>query len=548
MSGSDARLPSLATMAALLAVFAGVALAVYAPALRGHFVSDDIGYVLSNPYVHALDADSLRAILDPTGPAASHTANYAPVHLLLHAVNWQLYGRATLGHHVTNVLLHALAAALLVALFARAGVPLGAAALGGGVFLLHPANVEAVAWIFQLKTVVALILAMAALWLEPQRPGLALLLFALALLTKITSAFALPVAAVALWTGPRPVSARRLAWLAGWVVALGLAFAPELLAFERLGQADPVALDAAARARATAAIVGRYVAMAFTSWGVSTFHQPEPPASWLDPWCLLGIAAAAAVAARGLVTLWRRDPECLWWTWAAAAFLPVSQLLPFLYPMADRYLYTVLPGLIGGLLVLLGRLGARVAATGPALPRALAVGLAAAVLVPFGLHARARAAIWKSELTIARDSERRYPHGIPATLLRARGAARRGDVESAVEEIRGARARGFDRFIDLQRDPGFAPVREDARFQAELREVAALWISRVEGRADPTPMELRMLGLAHAARGEWEPAFARLEQALAADGPNASQVRADLAEVRVQRIRAERAARRSDGG
>jgi hypothetical protein len=107
--------------AALAIGYAVVALAAFAPALQGNFVSDDIGYVVGNPWIHTLSIENLRAILDPTGPAAAHTANYAPVHLLMHALSWQLFGANTFGHHVLNVLLHAIASVLLVALFVLVG-------------------------------------------------------------------------------------------------------------------------------------------------------------------------------------------------------------------------------------------------------------------------------------------------------------------------------------------------------------------------------------------------------------------------------------------
>src|SRR4030095_14446064 len=153
---------------------------VYGPALRGGFVSDDLGYVGGHPWVHELSLANVRAILDPTGPAAAHTANWAPLHLLLHAVDWQLFGPETLGHHAVNVALHAIASGLLVALFVRYGAPFVPAAIAGALFALHPANVEAVAWIFQLKSIVALALATAALLAPARRPIAALALFSLA--------------------------------------------------------------------------------------------------------------------------------------------------------------------------------------------------------------------------------------------------------------------------------------------------------------------------------------------------------------------------------
>lgn len=535
---------------ALLALcYAAIALTVLWPALHGDFVSDDIGYVVGNPWIHTLSIDNLRAILDPTGPAAAHTANYAPVHLLLHTLFWQLFGANPFGHHVANVLLHAVASTLLVALFARAGVPFVAAALGGALFLLHPANVEAVAWVFQLKTIVALALASGALLLEPRRPILATMLFALALLTKIQAAFAIPVAGIAIWIGA-PAGARsrgaRAAILGVWIALLVLALLPEMLAFERLGHVElATPLAPAERARAAAAFVGRYLVMATTSFGVSAFQQPDLPASWLDPWCVLGLFGIAAMAARALVVLGRRDPEAEFWAFTVGGFAPVSQLLPFLYPIADRYLYYILPGLIGAGLVAIRAPLAKLAHTPRSLPSRAVLLASVALLGVLGWRSFERAGIWRSEGALARDAALHYPDGIPAQLLRVQNAARRGDVASAVAALRAASARGYDRFIDLEREPIYQALRNDPRFRAVIAEIAGVWIGHVAARSNLTAPELRMLGHAHAARGEWDPAIARLEEVAALGGPGSEGIRVDLAEVRGRRARAEREAARN---
>jgi hypothetical protein len=50
-----------------------------------------------------------------------------------------------------------------------------------------------------------------------------------------------------------------------------------------------------------------------------------------------------------LFAMRRRREESAWWVGAAAGWLPVAQIgTTFIHPMADRYLYFALPGLIGG--------------------------------------------------------------------------------------------------------------------------------------------------------------------------------------------------------
>src|SRR5690606_28665350 len=95
------------------------------------------------PWIQSLDAAHVAAILDPTGPVAAHTANYAPVHMLLHAAAWPALGADTTGHHVANVLVHALASALLVALFGRTGVAFAVAGAAGARARAPPARAPA---------------------------------------------------------------------------------------------------------------------------------------------------------------------------------------------------------------------------------------------------------------------------------------------------------------------------------------------------------------------------------------------------------------------
>ncbi|NUP96130.1 MAG: hypothetical protein HUU28_08195, partial [Planctomycetaceae bacterium] len=103
-------------MKPLLAALA-LLLPLYAPALGGAFLSDDWGFVLNNPWVRDPTPAHLLAILHPWSEATEYAANWAPVHLLTHALQWRLFGEDVRGYHVTNVVLHALVSVQLVALY-----------------------------------------------------------------------------------------------------------------------------------------------------------------------------------------------------------------------------------------------------------------------------------------------------------------------------------------------------------------------------------------------------------------------------------------------
>lgn len=531
--GSPATPPALSLVeyALLFAAYLGTLLVVYGPALRGEFLSDDLHYVATNPYVHDLSLSNLLTILTPWGAATVAVVNYAPVQMLIHGVAWQMFGTDVLGHHVLNLLFHAAGSLLLLPLLLRSGLPRPAALFGSLFFLLHPANVEAVAWISQLKTNSALCLALAAILLHPTRPAGALALFGLALLAKPNAAVALPVAFWLEWCREGRVRGR---WLFGWsAVFVGFAIV-EFTAHQRSGAAEALLQgDPAALLRTMAGLATRYLVLGYTSWGTSAFHEPEPAWSWLDPWWLLSLPCLGVLGWRLFVTLRDRREEAAYWLCALVSFGPVSQVFPFLYPFADRYLYFILPGLIGG-----AWLAVRDALATPraqallsgrqVLLRRAAVVAGVLVCVGFAWRSHERAAIWRSAAFVLADAARNYPGGVSASLQRARAAALVGDAERAVAEIRHAMGRGYNRFEQLLQEPAFQAIRQTPGFQAVLRETAQIWIDASKSWDEPTQIELRRIAAAHVVRGEIPEAKALLRRALERGGPLDDGVRADL--------------------
>jgi hypothetical protein len=501
---------------------------VYRPALHGPFLSDDAHYVETNVFIHTLSVENFLTILDPTGPATVGVVNYAPVQLLLHALVWSVFGPETTGHHVVNVVLHVLASLLLVPLFLRTGIPRAGAVLGAVFFLVHPANVEAVAWISQLKSSSSLVLSLAALLVFPKRRALGSALFVLALLAKPTAAYALPVAVLLSISRQERVP---WGWFAFWAAAFAAYGLAEFTVHQRSGAAEPVLYDTPfVLVRTVFGLAMRYLVMASTSLGVSAFHEPEPIRSLADPWWISALLALTLLGWRTLVVWRRREPEAAYWVWALVSFGPVSQIFPFLYPLADRYLYFILPGLIGGTLLAAREGLERLSLGDRGRTRAswIAVGLGAAVCACFALHSHERAGIWRYSATLVADAARHYPDGVSANLIRAHQAARERDVDGVVTALRAAESRGFNRFDKLVNDPGFDPVRDHPKFQALIDEMAGGWIARVEAREKPTQAELRMAAHAHIARREYAAARRMLKRALALGGAYDDQIRSDL--------------------
>lgn len=165
----------------------GCALIAYWPALNGGLLWDDTGHITR---ADLRSVDGLGRIWFEIGA----TQQYYP---LLHSAFWlehKLWGDATLGYHLINLLQHATAAFLFGAVLRRLAVP--GATLAALLFALHPVCVESVAWISEQKNTLSAVLYLGATLAylrydgERTRPryALATLLFAAALLTKTVTA------------------------------------------------------------------------------------------------------------------------------------------------------------------------------------------------------------------------------------------------------------------------------------------------------------------------------------------------------------------------
>jgi len=193
-------------------------LIAYFPALHGGLLWDDDRH-LTKP-----DLQSLHGFWRIWFDLAA-TQQYYP---LLHSAFWieyRIWGDSVLGYHLVNVLLHATAAFLLIAILRRLGLP--GAWLAGFIFAVHPVCVEAVAWISEQKSTLSGVLylcsALAYLHFDQTRSQrryfLATGLFVLALLSRTVTATLPAALLVVLWWKRGRLEWRRdvrplLPWLA----------------------------------------------------------------------------------------------------------------------------------------------------------------------------------------------------------------------------------------------------------------------------------------------------------------------------------------------
>ena len=189
-----ARVQNDAAISAGICIFlVAIAWAVFGQTLGHAFLNyDDDDYVYANPMVaHGLTASGLGWAFTHV-----HADNWHPLTTLSHMLDSQLYGLQPWGHHLTNVVLHAVAAALLFLALRSLTGALWRSALAATLFAIHPLRAESVAWISERKDVLSGVFFMLTLWsyaryarAAPHSPGrylTALVFFALGLLCKPT--------------------------------------------------------------------------------------------------------------------------------------------------------------------------------------------------------------------------------------------------------------------------------------------------------------------------------------------------------------------------
>ncbi|MBL9078907.1 MAG: hypothetical protein JNL08_15480 [Planctomycetes bacterium] len=340
----DARaLPWWAAAAAMV----GLVLVAYLPAaLRAQFLNFDDPFFFGpqNPEFTA----GLGAVLDPSRPIANAWLPVAHASLWF---DWWLGGGRPLLPHLSSLLLHALAATVLVrlcfALTARRGLSLAV----GAVFAVHPALAESVAWVSGRKDVLSGLFVFAALLLtvrQGERPrawrlAAIALCGALAMYAKATAVVAPLLALLCCVAAGRA----RQRWLAPAVLLL--VTVPIAWHHQTVAAAEGTLAGGAPSERLLQVPGAFWHYTATTLWPVrlNVLYPEVDTLARFRALLVPGGLALAAVAALLLLAWWR--PR--WRAAAAGAVAFVLALLPFntAFPAssiaaADRYLYLAVPG------------------------------------------------------------------------------------------------------------------------------------------------------------------------------------------------------------
>ncbi|RNC72801.1 MAG: hypothetical protein ED859_02035 [Desulfuromonadales bacterium] len=412
-------------------------LTIYGNTFFNQWTYDDLPVVVQNP-----DARTLDSFLKNTVPGRPlRELSYIPDHLL--------FGDRPAGYHIQQLGWHGMNGFLLFLLLHGLGVEIPAALVGALLFLVHPFQAESVANISHRKELLALffVLSSALLHLKAlAASGGRRWLCAAGAVGAYAAALGANETAVAL-----PLALVLMEWLAvpreRWLLLrrpllLALVFgAAGVLAawrYQWLFSARQLytvysknnftaTADYLPLFMASLRSFGFYLGKIILPVGLAPEYVFRLSASILQPWAWVGAVLLAGGAA--LVPLARRAMPllALGAGWFLAFWLPVSNLVPAGYLVADRYMYLCLPGGAFAAAALITRF-----------PKRGVFGAALAVILAWALLTVVQNGHWRTEHTLWRHAAR-----VNADSTWVRGAASKsylstGELDQAREHARAA--------------------------------------------------------------------------------------------------------------
>jgi hypothetical protein len=341
----------------------------YYPVHHDPFINfDDNDYVTANAHVnHGLSWDTVKWSF-----TTFRASNWHPLTWLFHALDVQLFGLNPAAHHDVNVFLHLVCVVLLFWVLQRATGYVGRSFVVTALFALHPLNVESVAWVAELKTMLSMIFFLLALgayrWYacEPRLSRYLAVsgLFVLGLMAKpqvITLPFVLLLwdywplrrmfasapesAAGTIAQAQVPAeSFSRLIWEKLPLGVICLASALVTMKAQRVGRPFNWAYSFWTRAANAIVSYALYVGKAFWPSRLALLY-PHPGTS-LSPWQVLAASLFLLVVTAIVAVNWRRRYLVVGWLWFLATMVPMIGLIQVgRQAMADRYAYLPFIGL-----------------------------------------------------------------------------------------------------------------------------------------------------------------------------------------------------------
>ncbi len=499
-----------------LAVLFVATLVVYASTFGHGFVInlDDSVYVVGNQIIRGFSWSHVKVTF--TRP---YFGNYAPLHIVSYMLDYTLWGLKPAGFLLTNVLFHYLNGLLIYLLLFRISGRRRWGFLGAFIFLLHPVQVESVAWVSQRKNVLAMFFFLASFhfYLSYRREeakrrsffyAFSVIFFILSLLSKSVTVI-LPVV-LFLYDLCYLQRHERKRWLVD-KVPYGIATATIAVVTiisqspEFGGGRIPYHGGSPIFTFFTMlTVLPRYLGLLFYPTSLSVLYYPPLKTEVLDLAVLWSGLLLFLLGIAGVLLYRLKRDLSFWFVLFFIGFLPVSQIVPLVTLMNDRYMYFPMLGasaFLGFLpLTAMGHLrGSRQKVAFVALCTVL-------LLLPW--LSRERVSVWRNDLTLWADTVNKWPDSEDAWYNLGRSYYDAGLVDNALDAY--LRALSINPSAkDVLNNIGAIYMEKGDILKARPFLLEAL-------RFDPRYFEgLLNLGLNYYKSGEFEEAELTLRKALA---------------------------------
>jgi protein O-mannosyl-transferase len=518
------------TRCLLLVLFLGTII-LFAPVRGYDFINyDDNTFVYENPHiVKGLTADGLYWAF-----TSADIDYWRPLSWVTHMLDVELFGMNAGGHHIVNVLFHALGACALFLMLGRMTGRLWPAAIVAGLFAWHPLHVESVAWISERKDVLCGFFWFTSLYLYAryaERPGigryaLVFVAFLLGLMSKpmiITLPCQMllldvwPLKRIALdfdwsrltrlpmelWCRARQPLLEKLPFFAVVLISCAATFSSQ----REVGTMSSVdSLSVERRLQNVPAAYFNYLAKTILPLKLAVFYPLLPEPEWAK--FAAGIALVVGLSIFAVSRLRTAPWLAVGWFWFLGTLVPVIGFVQVGgQSHADRYTYVALVGIFVAIVWSVAAWIGRAAASRMIIGK-YATGLS---LVACLIVSRGQLQHWQSGDTMFRHALEVTEDNHIACYNLARLHLRRSEYPQAVELLRQA-----DKILpntpDILLNLGTA-LHEG---QISMPEARATYLAAVAA-APESPLAYNNLGNLSSGMGRHEEAVGYYEKALELD-------------------------------
>jgi len=389
-----------------IAIVIVIVFSVYARSIGFDFLAtwDDDVYITQNDAIKGFSIPNLKAAF-----SSFHVGIYAPLQIISYMFDYTLWGLNPAGFHLSNILLHSLNGIMLFFLLTRLNTSILSATLASILFLVHPVQVETVAWVTERKNILALFFMLLSLhaWIfwrleagkaDKKRYYLcALTLFLLALLSKAPLAFIFPLLLAAYTysydnsfkTGKLFTALAPFATLSVIFSVIALYAQSAEFSGGRIEQQKGFWLFT------MPPVFAKYIGHLVWPHTLLPSYLPVYRQS-ADLTAILSIVLLLLLSG-AVIVLARKERRLVFWvSCILVPMLPVSQIIPFVTLMNDRYLYIPLTGVAG----VAAFYGDRIFLLAHGLKKNIAAGAIIGILVILGLLSIRQTGIWKNDVVL----------------------------------------------------------------------------------------------------------------------------------------------------